>query len=346
MAEGECEACCNAFSRVEEFASMISSRLSEYEFETFNTGSRVWGSLRALQELLSLKGIDYDIKGKFNAELSRAISSKTGKIRSVNPDVTVIFDLETFDFEIEVRPVYIYGRYIKRVRNISQTRWVCGYCRGKGCEKCNFTGRKYGTSVEELISVPAVGMFLAMDAKLHGAGREDVDARMLGSGRPFVLEILGPKRRYVPLDELERVINTYAGGKVRVFDLEYADSARVREVKMERHRKRYRAKIIFETEVERKELLKALEQLRGEIRQRTPKRVLHRRADRLRIRRVFETELLFHSGKIAVVEIEAEAGLYIKELVSGDDGRTEPSLSSILGVKGKVEKLDVIEVMD
>jgi len=29
---------------------------------------------------------------------------------------------------------------------------------------------------------------------LHASGREDVDVRMLGKGRPFILEIVSPKR--------------------------------------------------------------------------------------------------------------------------------------------------------
>ncbi len=342
----ECEACCNAFDRVEEFAKSIVKKLSGYEFQTFNVGSRVWGSARALHELLKGRGIEYNMKREFNDSLGRKISELSGKIRSPKPDINVIFDLETFNFELQVRPVYIYGRYIKRVRNISQTRWICGFCMGKGCEICNFTGKKYGTSVEELISTPTIGIFKAKDAKLHGAGREDVDARMLGRGRPFVLEVIDPRKRFVDLEELERTINEYARGKVKVLGLEYTDSKMVREVKMERHRKRYRVKIAFDDEVSTESLIKALESLKGEIRQRTPKRVVHRRSDRVRVRRVYDTKLLFHSGRVAVVEIDAEAGLYIKELVSGDDGRTQPSLSSILGVNGRVEKLDVLDVFD
>jgi tRNA pseudouridine synthase 10 len=29
---------------------------------------------------------------------------------------------------------------------------------------------------------------------LHAAGREDIDVRMLGTGRPFVFEIINPKK--------------------------------------------------------------------------------------------------------------------------------------------------------
>ncbi len=340
-----CVACCNAFERVEEFAEKIANKMREYEYNTFQVGSRIWGSIAAFRELLERRGIEYEIKRVFNVTLAEAISRITGKEVSLNPDITVIFDLETFNFELQVRPVYLYGRYKKRIRNISQTRWLCRFCGGLGCEICNHTGKRYVTSVEELISEPVIELFEAKDAKLHGAGREDVDARMLGRGRPFVLEVIEPRKRFLDIKEVERIVNETAGGKVEIVDLEYTDAGKVREVKAERHRKRYRAKVVFERDVGRLHLVEALERLKGEVRQRTPKRVAHRRADKVRIRRVFETRLLHHVGNIAVVEIEAEAGLYIKELVSGDEGRTSPSLSELLGVRAQVEKLDVLDVL-
>ena len=36
---------------------------------------------------------------------------------------------------------------------------------------------------------PATG-----EVYLHAAGREDIDVRMLGSGRPFVFEFINPKK--------------------------------------------------------------------------------------------------------------------------------------------------------
>ncbi len=337
-----CEACCNALDKAEEFAEEIVKAMSVYEFETFNVGSRVWGSLKALQEYLSLKGVEYEIKQRFNAKLAMVIEKSSGKKRSLNPHINVLFDLETFRFDLQIKPVYIYGRYLKRVRHISQTRWLCGYCKGKGCEVCNFTGKRYVSSVEDLIAAPAIKLFQARDAKLHGAGREDVDARMLGTGRPFVLEVIEPRRRFVDLRELERAINAQRWVAVR--GLEYVDSDKVKEVKMERHRKKYRAKIVFEEEVEKEKLIEALESLKGEIKQRTPTRVSHRRSDKVRIRRLFDARLIHHTGRAAVVEFEADAGLYIKELVSGDNGRTTPSLAEKIGVPAKVERLDVIAV--
>jgi tRNA pseudouridine synthase 10 len=64
----------------------------------------------------------------------------------------------------------------------------------------------------------------------------------------------------------------------------------------------------------------------------------------VRVRRVHDAKVVLHRGRIALITIEADSGLYIKELVSGDEGRTNPSLSGLLGVKAFVEKLDVIDV--
>jgi len=41
------------------------------------------------------------------------------------------------------------------------------------------------------------------------------------------------------------------------------------------------------------------------------------------------------------LEVEAEAGTYIKELISGDEGNTEPSLADVLGAEANCVQLDV-----
>jgi len=188
-------------------------------------------------------------------------------------------------------------------------------------------------------------VFGAENAYLHGAGREDVDARMLGNGRPFVLEIEKPKRRKVDLKYLEKVINEYAKNRVAVRFFGYCDAKSVEIIKNAKFKKRYRAVVRFDREVERAELEDALRKLETVISQRTPLRVSHRRADKVRRKRVYSAKLILHRGRIAVIEILSESGLYIKELVSGDEGRTRPSLSELLGVNARVEKLDVIEVL-
>jgi tRNA pseudouridine synthase 10 len=44
------------------------------------------------------------------------------------------------------------------------------------------------------------------------------------------------------------------------------------------------------------------------------------------------------------LQITGESGLYIKELISGDEGRTEPNISELLDNKVKKISLDVIKI--
>jgi len=334
-----CLICSGILWRIDEVAKEVAKKLEGYEFRTFSVGSRVRGSLKALEDYLGVKSL----KVEFNRELAKELSKLLGaKPVKENPDVVVIYDLEDLRVEVEIMPVYVYGRYKKRVRGISQTRWLCGMCGGRGCEKCGWTGRKY-VSVEEILGERMILVFKGESYVLHGSGREDVDARMLGTGRPFIMEIRRPKRRYVDLGELERTVNV--GGKVVVTDLRYAKPKDVEFLKSAGFRKVYRAKVVFEREVSEEELLKAVKELEGRtIEQWTPLRVLHRRANILRRRRVYRVEVLLHRKWVAVLRIEADSGLYIKELISGDEGRTKPSLSELMGLRAWVEKLDVLEV--
>ncbi len=339
----ECMICSGLLYRINEIADKILEKLKDYEFDTFLVGSRSYGSLKALEDYLNLDDRKR-LKHRFNRELSKVLAKKSGKSYSTEPDVTIIYDLENPDFEVQISPLYIYGRYKKRVRGLSQTRWLCRFCNGRGCEVCGWTGKRY-LSVEELITEPMREFVKGKHAILHGAGREDVDARMLGNGRPFIVEIQEPKRRKIDLKELERIVNEFCRGKVVVSDLKFAKAKDVEFIKSAKFVKVYRAKVVFEREIDREELEKALEKLKEQpIHQRTPLRVLHRRADLVRVRRVYDAEIILHRGRVAVLRIVAESGLYIKELVSGDQGRTKPSLSELLGVNCWVEKLDVVEV--
>ena len=70
----------------------------------------------------------------------------------------------------------------------------------------------------------------------------------------------------------------------------------------------------------------------------------HRRANKVRERKIYKCELESVEGSIARLTIETQSGTYIKELVSGDDGRTTPNISEMLGTPCKVNELDVIEI--
>jgi tRNA pseudouridine synthase 10 len=192
-----------------------------------------------------------------------------------------------------------------------------------------------------------LGMTEGEEIAFHGAGREDVDARMLGSGRPFVLEVKKPKKRFIDLKKLEQKINDGAEGKIEVHKLRFADKDVVRRLKKaEAAEKVYRALMEFDHDVSDEDL-KRIEKTLSDatIHQQTPQRVLHRRADLTREKYIYRAKVKRLSRNRAEMQIRCQGGLYIKELITGDKGRTEPSVSEILNVKATPLQLDVLRVV-
>ena len=185
------------------------------------------------------------------------------------------------------------------------------------------------------------------ESAFHAAGREDIDARMLGTGRPFVLEVSKPKKRFVDLKEIEEKINAGAVGKVEVSNLRFTTRDVVRHLKKgEGSQKEYRLLAEFERNLTDEDLQTLETTLNGaSVKQQTPLRVLHRRADLIRERYIYKVKVRKVSHKRALMEIHCQGGLYVKELVSGDEGRTNPNVSDLLGNKAKTLKLDVLRVI-
>jgi tRNA pseudouridine synthase 10 len=267
-----------------------------------------------------------------------------GTVDFNDPDVKFTIDLVDGSISLYIASLFLYGRYQKLVRGIPQTHWPCKRCRGRGCATCGGTGKQYPESVEEVMAGPFVEAARASGAVLHGAGREDIDARMLGTGRPFVLELCEPRTRSIDLDALREAANAAAAGKVALGRISWSSRGAVARVKETLATKTYRAVVEFADDVSAETLERALRSLVGDIAQRTPRRVAHRRADLVRTRRVHAASGAARGVREAEIEFRTDGGLYVKELVSGDEGRTEPSLAGRLGMVAQVRELDVLDV--
>jgi tRNA pseudouridine synthase 10 len=246
---------------------------------------------------------------------------------------------------IEPKTIFLEARYCKFARDLPQTIFYCPECKGRGgCERCEGFGKLTKDSVQELVGRVAMPRFKARRNKFHGAGREDMDVLMLGEGRPFVVELVKSKRHDVDLEELTADINRRAEGRMEISLLQLSSKARVVELKEAQCSKEYRAQLAFEKEVDlpaMAEVLLAQNELL--LQQRTPTRVAHRRGDLVRERKVKITGTEIVDG-LLWVQLDAEHGTYIKEFISGDDGRTVPSLTSLLGETCSCAVLDVLRV--
>jgi len=340
----ECWLCEGIMGEMDKFASLVVDALSDYEFNTFLVGCRVDEDIIEREERIATQYSE-SIKREINREVGKKVYSFIEKpVEFVRPDIVAIIDTSYDTVELDVRPVFIYGRYRKLVRGIPQTKWYCRKCHGKGCEYCNFKGKMYEESVEEIIAAEPLRIFQAKEEEFHGAGREDIDVRMLGNGRPFILELKEPRKRNVDIEKVEKAINEFAAGKVEVVSLRYASRNEIEMLKSAKYPKTYRVVVGFE---EKGKINEAVNALRSSIiEQRTPRRVAHRRADKVRRRKVIDIRVEEMKENEATLVIKAESGTYIKELITGDEGRTVPSLSHLAGVDMEVKMLDVIEIGD
>ena len=344
-----CWICGNFFDTIPVWVDRVITGVAGIEFSTFLIGCRVPPLIAENEEMvwsdLSLAEPE-PFKSEVNREVGKAVSARIGKaVDFKKPDIVIILDLSSGLAEVQINSVFFYGRYMKFERGIPQTHWDCRACKGAGCEKCNFTGAQYKDSVEELIGRPVIVAFDAQNAVLHGAGREDIDARMIGTGRPFILEVVEPAKRSLDLAGLEKEINRSAEGRISVSIKRWSDRTEVETLKSNKAHKKYRILVEVDGALSADTFANALKTLQGAtIHQRTPERVAHRRADKIRERIVLDIEYAGEQDGKFVVEVLGEAGLYIKELVSGDGGRTRPSLAEILNRSAHVFSLDVVQV--
>ncbi|XP_054796167.1 uncharacterized protein LOC129301630 isoform X2 [Prosopis cineraria] len=167
-------------------------------------------------------------------------------------------------------PIYVGGRYLKYSRNVSQTRWIID------------DERMGEASVEEIIGGNILQKCHGDSYKFHAAGREDIDVRMLGPGRPFLVEVQNARR--IPSDlfvnDIEKLINNVENKLVSVKNLKLVGNNGwnlIHEGEAEKQ-KQYAALVWISRPLNDEDLQSMSSFKDLKILQRTPIRVLHRRS--------------------------------------------------------------------
>ncbi|MGB9634973.1 MAG: tRNA pseudouridine(54/55) synthase Pus10 [Candidatus Micrarchaeia archaeon] len=304
-------------------------KANKLEWCTFGTSVHIGKKFIAEEENNYKKGIFgcTSMRTSINHELKRTIEKISGKKAVCDGDITFEYDYDKDEITLRINPLFLLCKYRKLARGISQTRW-----------------EKYEHSVEGYIVDVVREMFMCEDAILHGAGREDVDVRMLGDGRICVVEVVKPIKRKVDYKMLEQRVKELSKGTVEIKVLGGVGREYVWIIKEARFDKEYVAKVIFGRDINQEDCSK----IEGitEIVQKTPKRVMHRRTDKARMKRIIRIVCEGWNGRQATFRITCEAGTYIKELITGDDGRTRPSFSEMVGCEAVCSELDVVCVKE
>ena len=232
-------------------------------------------------------------------------------------------------------PLYLKGNYNKFSREIGQSPWEIN-----GERVCV-------SSVEEEIKFIILKKYEAEDLKFSAGGREDRDVRMLGGGRPFMLEIINPKKNMEKyIKEIEKEINTCSKfikiNNLEKCNKEYSEFIKKAEVnKM----KIYSCFVWVKKNLDENDINKLNNIKNLDVIQKTPLRVLHRRSLMDRKKIIYELKAEKINEHFMILDVISSAGTYIKEFVHSDLMRTEPSIKSLLGCDVDILQLDVRDLI-
>ncbi|XP_026483391.2 tRNA pseudouridine synthase Pus10 [Vanessa tameamea] len=255
-------------------------------------------------------------------------------------------------------PIFLAGRYIKLSRNLPQSPWI-------------LEGRRVlPSSVQEIIFGPLTKCykFDPEDAdrrfKFIAAGREDVDVRCLGDGRPFAIEISDPTRQ-LTAEEMKEVCEEISnGGEVIVKEMSPISKEDLVQLKKgeETKSKTYEALCIklshskFDEDhnapirVTQEDIDRinsytntTSKEVKIALQQKTPIRVLHRRPLLTRSRDILEltATLIPEHPQLFALRLRTSAGTYVKEWAHGELGRSAPALAAALRARADLLALDV-----
>ncbi len=236
----------------------------------------------------------------FKYFINKTIVEKLKKIGfiydPINYDVKIVFNFLNFTYSFEKNRNYYYAKYYKLKNNISQMEYIPNML-----------------SIHGLLK-----KYVGSDVKFHPSGREDIDAYNI-AGRAFVFSTKeNPLIVRKAIDKLNELGYIYVDlfGKVKKQFLKIVTDSH--------GDKCYRAYI--NVNLNKRELDEISKFFKNRtIYQKTPTRVLNRRADKVRKKFVYRIK-----GNSNYLDICGASGLYIKELISGDNGRTTPSISEFL----------------
>ncbi len=312
--------------------------LSSSESQRFLVGVKLSKEIHEKEEKLKSEfGLPYaeSIKNELKREIGKKIQQKGFTVDFDESEAILIIHFPRGEIELETSPIFYKARYWKIGRYISQSYWPT-----------REGPPKYPFSVEQAAK-SLLKVHKAEDVIIHASGREDADARMLGTGRPLVIEVKRPLKRRVEPEIVESALNEGGKGLVKFKVEGHANRSLVRAYKNElaSSRKTYKILVVSEQPLSPEDHEELQMFFRNKtVEQRTPIRVLHRRSDITRRRKVYSVSTMPITTHVFLAVVEAEGGLYVKELVSGDEGRTQPSFTSVLKKQMVCVDLDVVSV--
>lgn len=310
----------------------VTFAVKDYEFNTFLIGAtlptRMYEREDAIRARLKIRGRE-NIKSQLTRELGLKIATITKrKAEYMKPDITISLTVDkenNVHVAIKSRPIMLTGRYIKKLRGISQKQNKCLQCEGKGCGSCDRSGLSDYGSIEGIIAKRLIAKTKCETPRFSWIGSEDQNSLVLASGRPFSVRLYNPKKR-----DLRKV--KIKGNGVTATLSESEDNLGLPTHFIVKTRIYARCDKAIA-----KQYLKKLNSLAGTT-------VNFENRSKMATKNIYSVSTRWHRcSNEFILTMVADGGLMIKQFVGGE-GYTKPNISEILNAKCECITFDVLDV--
>ncbi|MGC9148082.1 MAG: hypothetical protein ACP5GI_01365 [Sulfolobales archaeon] len=180
--------------------------------------------------------------------------------------------------------------------------------------------------------------------RLHLLARDSRNYAIREPGIYTILEIHSPKRGKPSVEELKNLLKDLYPFRVDV--ISRVSKRDIYELSQKLTKVIYEIKIFPKGSVEIGKLEKILLENKNTlyITQMTPTRLLERVGERIRRGQVVFREYGVENNLLKII-IQIDKYLFPEEFVTGDSGRTDPSLSSMLGIDLEIKDISIIDMI-
>ncbi|GAY25677.1 tRNA pseudouridine(54/55) synthase Pus10 [Desulfurococcaceae archaeon AG1] len=288
------------------------------------------GFVEAEEEIARVFSLQYweSIRSELKREIGKSVATTYGLSPDFDdPEVMLILDLERGSVEAVMPPLILSTRLVKLVRGFSVKR------RPRG-----------GGSLEDIARSDIKD--LGRDVSIKIPIRDTSRYRILGRGCESIIEIRSPEPGRRDLRNLAKVLNR-SSSTYRVEILGRGSRRIAEELPAKVRRIWYRAHIYIEKEVDSRFIESLAPRRITGVEQKTPSRIL--RAGYRGVEKVVRGDMgiekiLRISNKTLEILFTLPPNIYAEEAITGDGGRTSPSISSLLGVDVIPLEIDVINI--
>lgn len=221
--EEKCEICGGLFDNLNILIEEMSKEILKYEFNSYIVGIENYPEIERKEERLKEEiGIWFgeNIRSELSREIGKYLEKYFKKInRNITfnpkkPEATVIFNLKE-------KRVSVKTKFIQFIFKIRKTREqpifakTCKFCKGKGCEICDYLGKEEGENLEYLIGKKMVNYTGGIRWKFSLEYLDENKRNMR-----IYIKIINPKKRKFNTKKLIEELGFLKEKGFEVYDIE------------------------------------------------------------------------------------------------------------------------------